>query len=127
MGFELVIPRGRIDALEKGQAAVAVPGQLRFHKADLMEVGLCAAIQDEAAVMVDVGTRRLAVRKAAEGEPASKVTLNKTRTAGCLSIGAALKLLGVTVEQCKGRYAVTKKENLLIIQLRGTGKKDGSG
>lgn len=53
-----------------------------------------------------------------ENEPALKVSLNKTKTNGQFGISGLLSIIGTEVAKVKGRYEVSLKDNLLIIQLR---------
>jgi hypothetical protein len=79
---------------------------------------ITVAIKDEITVLVDVTTKRLALRKACDGEPSIKAKLNGSRTLATIPINGALKALGIKISAAKGRYRFVVKDDLIAIQVR---------
>lgn len=84
-------------------------------------------IERMAAVLADPSTLRLAIRRPrdeAEMVGAMQVCW-LTRKGGVatgrcgINVGRAIKALALTPAACKGRYALTTKDDLLILSLAG--------
>jgi hypothetical protein len=116
MGFELVIPKLRATAVQRYEAAMNAQGTLTFNKIDLVAVGFVANSTDQATMLVDKGTKRIAIRVAVEREPSIKLKYNKSNTTAAVSVKAALKELDVKTVKPR-RYVAAIKDNLLIVQL----------
>lgn len=120
MSFELYTASRR-DSISPGTCSVNAGGILRIVRADLAAMN----INGEAAILVDRGTQRLALRAPRDGfgEPTSPVRLTKTKTVGRVCLRGALKQIGR--ERIRGRFPLTRKDDLLIVDFASTeaGKK----
>ena len=113
MGFELFVPKMRAVGIGPGQASLDASGNMRLHRSDLGRAGIGKA----AALLTDRSNGRVAVRPPKESEPSLSVRPNKSNTAAVLNVGRALDRMGLDPKKVKGRFEVTQKENLLVIQL----------
>jgi hypothetical protein len=116
MAFELVIPKQRATAVQRGEAALNGNGVLTFNKIDLVSVGFVAHANDKAAILVDKATRRIAIRIAGDKDPFVKLRYNKSNTSAMVGVVSALKELEVKIVKPR-RYSIAIKEALLIVQL----------
>ena len=122
MGFE-VVPRGEWlpgSRLPDGECSIGASGHLTFRKEDLALV----QIVDAAVVVVDVMTLRLAIRKPRDHEARTAMMVgvvadHKKCDSGRRIISAtrAIKRLSLTARAVRGRYPLTTKDDLLIINL----------
>ncbi len=83
--------------------------------ADLTAAGI--GPKDSVTVLADKLTGRIAIRKGRDGEPSIKPYYNKSRT-GRIGISPALAAIGKKIEAVVGRYQVSTKDDLMIVQLR---------
>ena len=129
MSFKVYQPnRIETNPLEEGQAAIDKGGTARFRREDLASVG----ITDRVVLLTDEGTLRVAIRKPRSGETANamKVTVNKTGSKTALTrahvrLAGAIRDLRLELSATKGRYPMTTKDDLLILNLAGC--KAGAG
>src|SRR5687767_5012059 len=80
VGFEIVVPCSRPSAIENGEVALSVSKTIRITAGDLINRVKVTPGSHEVCLLIDTGTRRIAVRKARPGEPSIKPRLNKART-----------------------------------------------
>ena len=129
MGFVIVEP-GRagfdVDPLAEGSVAVRRSGDLIALRDDLSLV----SIGDCCTVLADAATKRIALRAPTDDEAANAQAVlvlrrgNKQRDDSGrrrIMLKRALARIGLTPEQAVGRYELTTKENLLILNLSEVG------
>jgi len=124
VSFE-VIPRGlwqATDPLKTGQCAIDRDGRIMFRSEDLELV----KIGGFALVLADTSTLRLAVRPPHAGEAARamQVTVMKKKSGAdtkrrAINVKRAIKALCLDPAAVKGRYNLTTKNDLLIVNLAG--------
>ncbi|GMU22836.1 MAG: hypothetical protein AMXMBFR13_29200 [Phycisphaerae bacterium] len=122
MSFKEYVPKEMTmqAPLEEGFASIDKNGTGRFHTEDLGLVG----IGDLAVVMTDEITMRLALRAARqeEGRKALRVTMvhygKKPRPdRRSIRLSGAIREMNLEPRSVAGRYKLTTKENLIIINL----------
>jgi hypothetical protein len=109
------------DPLPEGQVSICRNGVGRFCREALESVG----IEGEAIVLTDEMTLRIAIRKPRPNEARNAYSVNTPRigrnkkdtSKGTVSLARALKDLRLDPEKTVGRYPLTTKEDLLIINL----------
>lgn len=115
MSFEVYVPMTR-SKVAVGCAALQGNGQLQLHPGDLVKIG----IKKECVILVDTATQRIGIRppNPDEGglrEPTIIVGLNKSATRARFRIAGALKAIGLSVDEAKGRIrTIVSPENRLI-------------
>jgi len=118
------------EALEQGQVSISKTGQARFCREDLDLVG----ITDSLVILLDQELLRLAFRKPRSGEEqnAYRVTgahsgKRVAKTRATVQIGRALREIRLEPEAVAGRYELTTKDDLLILNLANGAAGTGSG
>lgn len=113
MAFEIFTSTSGI-RVSSGIASLNANGQLVFTTADLRAV----SIRDRYVLLTDSASKRIAIRAPREGDldsEARNMKWNKTRTSGKVYVRGALLQLNFKVEQVVGRYAIMRKDDMLII------------
>jgi len=120
MAFEIYVPRS-YNTVDPGHCSIDTSGHLRISVADLAAV----RINGEASILIDPGTRRLAVRAPREGlnEPLAGVRMTKARRAGVISAAGAL--VAIDREGAKGRFGLQRKDDLLIVDFAAAEPRKG--
>ncbi len=135
MGFEIV-ERGEWlpgSPMKEGECSISSSGHLCFRQADLALIEITGA----AVVLADTATLRLAVRRPRDQEArnamvVSTVTNHQKRDTGRRTIAGAraIKRLSLEPRACRGRYPLTTKDDLPIINLAdaefGSAEKGGT-
>lgn len=111
-------PFGSSNPLREGECSIAKTGHGLFHGADLSIV----QITDQAALLADPGTLRLALRVPHLPEDFHSVVKVSPAKNGRgrvhVPLSAGIRRLGLTPRGVGGaRYELSTKDNLLIIQL----------
>ncbi len=130
MGFKVYVPKTiTFNPLEEGYVALCAAGNARFHREDLALVG----IEGAATVLTDELTLRIALRKPRPNETGKTMLVTSPkegtaaeRTRAHVRLAGALRELRLDPKAAKGRYELTTKDDLLIINLAGckAGEKD---
>ena len=121
MAFKIYEPKQiEFNPLEEGIVAIDRTGTARFVTDDLTIVG----IETSAIVLTDELTLRVAIRKPRPGEKGKAMTVAYARqgklvdkTRAHVRLTGALHALRLDTEATKGRYPLTTKDDLLIINL----------
>lgn len=118
------IPRtARGDWLQRGEARVFRRGLLSFRADDLAAIG----ISEHVVIILDCDTVRIGIRAPRENDPRGallRAQANKTGTRRTVNAGGAFKQLGIDEARVKGRYELTQKDGLLILNLSGTCRRE---
>jgi len=107
--------------LQEGQVSVGKSGLARFRTADLRLVG----IEGEVALLCDISTQRIGLRKPRFPEDiGSVVCVGEVKSEGkpvpdkrMISLGPAIRQLGLLPAAVRGRAELMTKDGLLIISL----------
>lgn len=120
MAFEIYVPRSH-KTVDPGHCSIDCSGHLRISVADLAAV----RINGEAGILIDAGTRRLAVRAPRDGlnEPIVPVRMTKARRTGMINAAGALAAIGR--QGTKGRFDLQRKDDLLIVDFASADPKKG--
>lgn len=112
MSFELYMAQ-RKNAVTPGRCSIDSVGHLHVCVLDLNAV----RIDGEAVILIDPGTHRLAIRapKPDQKEPSVNCRIGKSRRSGIIGLAGALKQIGRA--ETHGRFAVTRKDDLLIVEF----------
>ncbi len=123
MSFETVQPGSKSmpEGLRSGQCTIDKSGSLLVLLEDLPLVD----IDTRAVVLADADNQRLAIRAPREGENALAVQVRPVyarrnkRESGRrrITIGHALRAMGLTPAQVAGRYELSTHDDLLIVHL----------
>ena len=107
--------------LESGQVSISRTGVALFHRDDtaLVDIG------DEVALLRDVGSLRIALRRPRLPEDADSVARVTTpkragrpvRERATVNLAPAIRELGLTLKAAAGRWELATKDDLLIVQL----------
>jgi len=111
------------DPIPEGQASIDKTGTLTIRTEDLALVH----IEDAAIVLTDELTMRIALRAARGNERAKAYTVFKVFRAAKkldpkwrrIGLGGVIKAMNLEPAAVAGRYELTTKENLLIVNLTG--------
>jgi hypothetical protein len=117
MSFEIVYPTLGPKPVSPGEASIA-GGTLRMHASDAGR--LPPAGEDHIAslaILVDVATRRIGLRRARGSEPSGKITYSKNGATIRIVVKAAMHKLGIDPKAANGKYTVSHKDDLLFIEL----------
>lgn len=123
MAFETYAPRTAVRRVfGPGQASLDAAGNLRVTRGDALAAGLGDAAF--VTILLDVGTRRLALRAARDGEHGARFVARSRKGRDLarprVGVRGALPELGFAdPRQCFGIYDVTIKDDLLIVDLAG--------
>lgn len=121
MAFKVYQPkRIEIDPLQSGQVSIDKGGNARFLREDLDLVG----IGDSVVVLTDELTLRVALRKPRPSDAGRTMTVSSPKgphgtdkTRAYIRLSGALRELRLEPEAVKGRYELTTKDDLLIVNL----------
>jgi len=125
MSFEVYTPvRGlSLRSIQPHQASIAKSGVLALNVADLK----AAQITDKAVILIDPKTRRIALRRARDGElDTMAVTVYgrpKGTTRRITAFKGVLLALGIDPAQAAGRYELTAHDDLLVLNLADAAKR----
>lgn len=118
MSFELFTPGTmRGSHLTTGQCSIAKTGITRFCEADLARMG----IKHQAVVYVDRALFRIAIQKPRrddDGKLPPTVAVKTGKGSPTISLGPAIRAIGLDTEKVAGPHEATFKDNLLIICLK---------
>jgi hypothetical protein len=129
MAFQLVRAGQRSEffrAMPEGVCSIDGAGAALFHKSDLELVD----IADQAAILADPDTLRIAVRKPrADDDPAAivRVTIITNKRGAPtgrakIPVGATIRECGLTAKAARGRYDLATKDDLIIVALADAGR-----
>ncbi|MBU0641346.1 MAG: hypothetical protein KKB50_21005 [Planctomycetes bacterium] len=116
MSFMIIAPKYVVPRLQTSEASIHKSGNV-YLAAPMLE-GL--GIATEAVVLVDLATRRIAIRRPRDNESAfvvSRPTMTRCSKRRMIRIEAALTELGTTAADAAGRYSVERHDDLLILNL----------
>jgi hypothetical protein len=117
MGFELYYPTSARTQLASGTATLTVPGMLRVSMFDLNRIRVNTATENKVTLLLDRSLKRLAIRKARDGEPSVTLKVNKSRTTAVFNVAPMLKQLGLDVAKVKGPRELQFVDDLLTLNL----------
>lgn len=118
MAFEVYEGRPGGARMEVGRVSLDVNGTLRFTAAD----AAAAAIDNEAMVLIDRATKRIAIRGPRSDEKGKAVKWDEAETTGQIYLGGALGKIGLAKDAVKGRHDVEIKDGMLVLNLMPAGR-----
>ncbi len=115
MSFEIYIaPGSRLDPLKPGTCSIGNNGDAIICTEDLRAVEL----DGSATILIDRALGRIAIRKPKPGERPAKIrNVSKNGTTARLGLHGSLRALRADPGQVKGRRPITRKDDLLIIEI----------
>jgi hypothetical protein len=126
MAFVLHEPRclNLPDPITEGQAALDALGSMTALASDLATVG----IEGQAVMLVDEGNHRVALRAPSKGRTEKPFVVQVVKRPGGndtgrrrVSLGSAMRRLGLDPKLVKGRHELTTKDDLIILNLGNLG------